>query len=775
MFETEQDYPGVQRTYAVPKTGKNTPADRLPSYDEDTQEIADAAKGVESDALDSAKARELHRVMLGHYYRELDRQGAQRELMARDEAFFDHDQWSAKEIEILEGRGQVPLVFNVINTAVNWVLGSEARAPMDYSILPRRKEGLTHAERKTELMKHLTDINHSQHHYSRAFKEVVSAGLSWLETGQNADDFSEPVYDRMESWRNVIWDSTAMEPDFSDGRYLFRNKWTDVDLAVAKFPHRATMIRQSASTIYESGTTLDGAGDDAMDSIEDSHFEGGASVFRSGGAWGQRDRVRLFEGWFRMPAKGKFIKGGDFSGEIFDEYSEGHVRDVNEGRASIVERTRDRIFVAIFTVRGLLHVQPSPYRHNRYPLTPIWGRRRASDGMPYGLIRGLVDINRDLNKRASKSLHILSTARVFLEEGAVDDVDELRDEAARPDAVIVYKKGYAAPQVVTDQNLANAHSDLMSRDIQMVQQVSGVTDENMGRKTNATSGKAILARQDQGALATSFFFENFRYARMIHGEKLLSNVEQFYTETKKFRITNSRGNPEYVSINDPETEDDDWINTTKADFIVSEEDWRQTYRQAQAEMLLDLAQKLAATAPELVIGILDLLVEAMDVPKRDELVKRIRQITGTQDPDADPNNPDPEQLAMEAEKQKQAELAERMALAEVADKEAGAAEKFARAAKTEGEVRIAERATVSSELDNLKKAIETAVALIGVQGVAAVADEVMRTAETRAVMPPGAGAEAAAMPPQAMLPPPPAQPPMPGPVPAPQPAMQGAM
>ena len=65
-------------------------------------------------------------------------------------------------------------------------------------------------------------------------------------------------------------------------------------------------------------------------------------------------------------------------------------------------------------------------------------------------------------------------------------------------------------------------------------------------------------------------------------------------------------------------------------------------------VLLELMKELAATAPMIVIQCLDLVVEALDVPKRDEIVKRIRRTTGVADPDEDPNNPSPETQAQAA-------------------------------------------------------------------------------------------------------------------------------
>ena len=705
------------------------PVDRLPV----TQGAKDAVKNnPEGHDLDGEGAIQLHSTLMGHYYRELDRQVEPRLEMEIDENMYDHVQWTNEEIQVLEERGQVALQFNIIATAVNWILGSQRRARTDYSILPRRKEGAKHAQHKTELMKYLSDVNHSDMHWSRGFADAVKVGVGWMETGYQSEEDGEIVYERYESWRNVLWDSAAMEMDIKDGRYIFRTKWTDLDLARGVFPRRAGQLESATENVYQFGSSIDSAGDEPMDSIEDHHFNSGGTNISPG--YASRLRVRLFEAWFTRTVNAKVVKGGDFNGELFDERSEGHVNNINDGISSIVSKPKLVVMVAIFTTNGLLYYGQSPYRHGRYPLTPIWGNRRAYDNMPYGVIRGIRDPQRDLNKRASKSLHLLNSTRMFVQEGAVEDHDETREEAALPDAYIIYKDGKPAPILENDLQLAAAHADFMARDIEMIQQVGGVTDENMGRQTNATSGKAIMARQDQGALSTSHFFDNLHFAKSIHGEKLLANIEQFFTEEKQFRITNERGNPEYININkdmDDDPNNDNWITRTKADFIISEQDWRATARQTQADGLMDLLTKLAATAPEIVIKLLDLMVESMDIPKQDEIVKRIRQVTGVTDPDADPDNPDPETVVQMESMAKAQAAQDRMSAAQMSDAEGKAAESMAKARKTMAEAMRSEGGIKQDQLQILKDAVDGAIEVMGTQGASFVADALIAEAEAQ--------------------------------------------
>ena len=720
MFETED-----QRSGAV-YYGRGA----KPSGDDymDMLERRQDAEGLQRSEhpLDTPQAQATHGLLMGHYTRELERQSENRLAMAADEDFYDHIQWSAEELAALAERGQAPLIFNLIQTTVNWVLGTQRRSTADYRILPRVKEGAQAAERKTEVLKIQQDENRSEYEWADAFGDAIKAGVGWMETGEGNPEDGPRVFDRRENWRSMLWDSLATSYDLTDARYVSRTKWLDLDTATALWPTRRGLLEMSASDVVGGLYDGDDNGDEAMDSLEAAHFDSASTVASAYSA--ERPRVRCVEMWFkRMNPRAQVVRGGQFSGELFDPWSPGHYRDLSTGRASLAVVPRETVHVALMTDGGLLDLRNSPYRHNRYPFTPLWAYRRARDGMPYGMIRGLRDIQRDLNKRASKALHHLSAVRVIAQEGSLSDPEQTRAEAGRPDAMIFYKQGYAPPAIETDLNLASAHIDLMSRDAQMIQSVGGVTDENLGRRTNATSGIAIERRQDQGQLATGLFFDNLRRSRQIHGEKTLVNIEQFYTSPEEMLIEDARGNPQFISINDGKAENA--IAEFKAKFVLSEEDWRATVRQAQAEALLDLAAKLAATAPMVVVQILDLVVEAMDVPKREEFVKRIRQITGAPDPDADPNNPDPETVAREQAKAAEAAMQQRLAEAEIAAKEGQARKLIADAMR-------AETGAATDTLAQLKAALEAAVAIAGAPAVAAAADQILSEARAAAGLTP---------------------------------------
>jgi len=669
----------------------------------------------------------LFQRLMGLYTHELGVQASWRGRMGEDEANYDGDQLSAEVKAELARRNQLPITYNVIKPAVDWLLGTERRARTQPRILGRTKAGAAAAERKTQLMKYVQDSSQGEMHVSLAYRDAVRAGLGWLECGHQGEEEGEAVFVGSEPWRNILHDSRSTDLALADGRYIFRTRWTDMDIAARFFPNKQVMLQQSAvlsgSSFPSFGSNL---GDSWMDEMEELASQN-LSQYSEGDS--SRDRVRLIEGWYRTPADTEVLMGGEFGGSVYFPGHRGHEHSIQIGKAHIISKLMMRTHVGIFCDKGLLHSQPSPYIHNRFPLTPIWGNRKAGTGEPYGVVRNMVPIQSDVNMRAIKQLAILASNKVIMDEGAVEDLDELADEVARSDGIIVKRPGKELVLGV-DRELLPAHMELFSRGINMIQQISGVTDESMGRSTNATSGRAILARQEQGSVTTAHFLDNLRYALRAHGEKTLSLIEQYFTEEKDFRITNQRGNPDYVTVNDGEEKGD--IAATRADFVVSEDEWKATVKQQQVNDLLEVVQQLAPVAPQFVFALLDVIVDMMDLPHKSTIVARIRAITGQEDPDADPDAADPETIARRESKAAQAEMERRGADAAIATQEAAALEKQAKAFKLTIESFRVAHGISHDTLQNLLLANETAVAAAQSRPVAPVADSILAASEQAA-------------------------------------------
>lgn len=679
--------------------------------------------------------RQRHTTLMELLKYESERQGEERQQMQIDEDYQDHLQWKPEDAQALMERGQAPVVFNEGRQTIEWICGTEKRMRKDYKVLPRERDDEAMAEVKTKLIKYTDDVNMTQWHRSRAFRQAVTAGLSWLEEGANRDPESELIYSGWEDWRNVYRDSHSRNIDYNvDARYLFRRRVVDLDYAVALLPNSRDHLLSQAGRhddvdpdgIWYLGERLTSASETEWGTA--SSIYGARAAYMSRAGYydnSSRRSVELLECWYRIPERVPVFADGPFAGKVFNPADPRHAFEQDQGRARLYEAVKFRMRLMLCTKDAPCLDMASPFKHNRFLMVPIWGYRRARDGLAYGAWRGMRDIQDDLNKRRSKALYALSVNRIIAEKGAVDDWDDLRDEAARPDGIIIKNP---QRELKFDNNMGDfqANVELAAQDAQLIRNAGGVTDENLGRDTNANSGRAILAKQDQGSLTTSEFFDNLLLAIRQAGQLRLSHIEQFYTEEKVIRIVGEGQRPiEWLTINqmDPATGQilND-ITAREADFIVDAQDYRSSMAQAALEQMFGLLGQIATYAPQVVLSVLDLVVESADIQGKEEWVARIRKINGQRDPSKPPT---PEEMKADQDAQAKQAEAEQMA-SETAR---------AQLAKMQTEIQLAEAQIKKLGVDDILKKVQTMLAALeGAQivtaqpGLAPAADEITSSA-----------------------------------------------
>jgi hypothetical protein len=643
--------------------------------------------------------KELHQILSWYYY-ERDRQAINRMEMAMDNLFYDNEQWDVHDAAILRERGQLPLVYNEVAPMVDWLIGTERRTRVDWKVLPRTEDDVDLADVKTKTLKYVSDINRSQFVRSQAFSDAIKVGVGWIDDGARDDPTQDVLYSKREDWRNVLWDSNSYELDLSDARYIFRWRWVDEDIAVAMFPDQADKIHAAARDQQYGIIQNDDLwylGENVMEPSGNLYPVGNMQGVGMMGSFGQagilsdakRHRVKLIECQYRTPAPVKIVGSGPMKGTFVNDHDKILLSQVGNGQEDLIEKVMLRVHFAIFTEGHLLSQGPSPYRHNRFTLTPIWCYRRGRDRLPYGVIRRVRDIQMDLNKRASKALFMLNTNQIIMDEGTTDDIAHLRDEVDRPDGVII-KKPNKQLEIRRDTDAATGQINMMTMAAQAIQKVTGINNENLGRQTNAVSGAAIEARQNQGSVSTTEPFDNLRLATQVSGEKQLSLTEQFYTEEKVIRITGAKNQIDWLRINQPEQQPDgsvryiNDITASQADFVVSEADYAGTLRQVMFDSLQGLVQKLP---PEIGLRLFTLAMEFSDLPNHDEIADAIRKMTGDPDPNKPPTPEQEQQMQQQQQQQaeaiqmqrEQALLALEEQKAKIADLQASAQQKMANA------------------------------------------------------------------------------------------------
>ena len=184
-------------------------------------------------------------------------------------------------------------------------------------------------------------------------------------------------------------------------------------------------------------------------------------------------------------------------------------------------------------------------------------------------------------------------------------------------------------------------------------------------------------------------------------------MEQFYSAEKVIRLTGSRKQLDWVTINQPEVQPDgsvrylNDVTRSQADFVVSEQDYAGTMR----TVLFDSLNALAARMPDnlLALRLLTVAMEFSDLPNNDQVADEIRKLTGERDPNKPLTPEEQQQMQQQLQAQAQAlQMQQETALAALQEQQAKAREINARAEKLEAEaqqLRAAGQGDRAQELD----------------------------------------------------------------------------
>lgn len=452
--------------------------------------------------------------------------------------FYDGTQWSAEEVEKLAELGQGAVVINKIAPKIDNLAGTEVAGRT--RVVYRSRSGDAQEELAarvlSDLALYVAERSDQALEVSSVFRAGLVGGIGWLDIG--VEDTSEgiTVFARAEDEFAVVWDPLSRRPDYSDARFVARERWMTRMEAEGLFPEAAKAL--------EGVKGLSGYG--IMGAAAPYALGRGARGAEVGYYDAEREMFRIVEVQYREPAKQWRLRLAD--GRLVSTFDKARLRV----RGAVVEEivTVPRVQVAYFAGDVLLDSRPLAYEHNSFTLVPFVYKRHRSDGRPYGLVRAALDPQRELNKRRSKAMHLLNTAQVIADIDAVEDPNTLAREAARPDGIILKRAGKDL-RILRNTDLAVSQVQVMEQAGRDIQDVIGVFDEAIGKQSNATSGIAIQQRQMAGSLNQMFAFDTLRLLKKQLGEQVLALVRQFFTEEMVIKITDSLGAGRIIKLNQP--------------------------------------------------------------------------------------------------------------------------------------------------------------------------------------------------------------------------------
>jgi hypothetical protein len=535
-----------------------------------------------------------------------------REEARKDLRFVAGDQWPERVRREREIANRPALVINRLPTFVGQIVNQMRRnkpaikvAPVDSGTDPDT------ARVMQGLIRHIEYDSDAQVAYQTAFEYAVICGFGAFRilTDYISDDsFDQEI--RIEAIADpfaVYFDPLAKRPDRSDARYCFVVE----RISREEFRERWPESEASASDFYGG---------------EVAHADG----------WITEDSVQVAEYWYVETRKRRLVALSTGQLVYADEADLGVMEQM--GISVVGEREVLSRQVKCAKINGVEVLEQYDWPGRWIPIVPVLGKEIFVEGRRkiFSLVRFARDPQQLYNfyKTAQAEAVMLAPKAPFIgAEGQFEGHEEQWRTANLVNyAYLEYKPLAANGQPVGPPQRNNYEPPIQALSVGALQAAddikatTGIFDPSLGAQSNETSGRAILARQEQANTSNFHFDDNFQRAQRHAGRILIDLIPKIYDTPRWVRIIGEDEAQRVVQVNalyhDERGRERHYdLGAGKYDVTVVSGPSYLTRRQEAFAMLTELARAY----PQLLQIAGDIVFRNSDVPGADELAERLKR------------------------------------------------------------------------------------------------------------------------------------------------------
>lgn len=606
-----------------------------------------------------------------------------------DYAFRDGAQWSAQDKLMMMEKDINPITANRIFPIINLIYGHNTLIQEDIVAKGRTQDDAESSQVMTEAISFVLDQCEGKSKIREADFEAIVAGFGYLKVDTLSDPRREKVTVKHRPWYSLGWDPYG-DPWLSvdSCRYCFYSDWVDLEDLIAAFPKKEMEIRNQFDNMTSgvSGitrgtyrTTLD-----TVDAVEDIKHS------LTGSQWANslRNRVRPVELYYRVNEEATFCTM--FNGAVYELNDSLSKKDQYKILKECIGHQKvvvPKVRLAQIIGEEILEDIPSPHGHDQYPFVPMFAYLDRFN-MPFGVPRQVKEQQMEINKRRSVALALLDDRTAYIEDGAVDDINEAYEQInSRRGLVEVNPDKLDRIKIDEHADLATAQVDMMRISESEMKEITGANDESLGYETKVMSGTALSKKQQQTSTIISPLSKNLARSKRRLGELIIAEVQSNWDGPRVMRVTDRvTGADRFVEINQPLKDENgnmivkNNISQGRYDSVVSSQPLTDTARERHVEMLFSAIEK---SPPEIAPTLISMALELSDLPAKEMLLARINAVLGT-DPiefslskDEQEQRRFEKQQAIEAKQNQDAEFEKRERILELDEREAKIKELYA--------------------------------------------------------------------------------------------------
>lgn len=460
------------------------------------------------------------------------------------------NQWTEDDIALLEERGRVPAVFNLVAPTIDAVCGAEIQNRQQAQYYPRERGDTGVSDALTQGVDYISDKCNGDMEDSDAFRDVLICGEGWTLTAPEVDGKTVEIPKGRVDPLEMGVDPASRKACYEDARYLRRNipmtqdefeefrreigkPDADADGMVLSIGKRVTVVDPRRR--YKNGTLGTGAEDNVI--------------------------VQEWQWWEKLPVTLAAMPDPDQPGVIkiveLDDDRFSLAREIMAGQGEQLKytKTTKKVYSRAFVGGGEVLMRESlPEAKFRYQA--MTGKRDRNRGTYYGLVRPMADPQRFVNKLYSEVMHLFRTnakGGLAVEAGAVDDVRAFEESWAQGDSITWLKDGALSGangsriMPKTAPPIPTAVFQMMEFARDMVRACTGVNEEILGLAGREQPG-VLEAQRKQAAygILGPYFDGKRRYTRNW-GELFLRMMREYLPKDTLLRIVD-KGTQKYVEL-----------------------------------------------------------------------------------------------------------------------------------------------------------------------------------------------------------------------------------
>lgn len=419
----------------------------------------------------------------------VDQTSSARRLAERDRDFIDLKHWTDQEVAVLKSRNQSPVIVPKIKKKHNFLMGLEIRGRMDPKAYPRTIKHEKDAEAITDALRYVADNSRLDKIFSNCFDEYACEGDEAIIVEVKGP--KREIVPRQIRWDRFYYDPYRRERDYSDAKYMGISVWIDRDDLARLFPKKKDAITQMGGT-----PALD-------ESFQDRPlwFDNQTST--------KRQRVRFNEHYYLSGGEWKLVF---FAGDLM-----------------------------------LTDPEPSPFLDDEgVPCCPIVAESAYIDreNNSYGVVRGDISLQIEVNKRRTKALHMLSSRTVIRDKGIVESGTRMMKQL---------RSGEADIELLHDGRFEiNGNEDLSQGQIALYQDAKNELDDSVVTAVNpgsGESGRSKLVDRENDSDELALLFEGHRDFKLRVYRQIWARIKQFWDEERWIRVTDDENNIKFVGLN----------------------------------------------------------------------------------------------------------------------------------------------------------------------------------------------------------------------------------